>query len=88
MIKNKPAYSNYLPDEINLNNLTKSFLFNVSIFFTIYLIATIEPQIYTQLYEIYKQKESQKTNKKWQNYEVKIPSNTANQIAAFRPTNR
>ena len=32
IIKNKAVYSNYLPDGINLNNLSKSFLFCVSIY--------------------------------------------------------
>ena len=35
IIKDKPNYARYLPDGINLGNLTKSFIFNLSIIITI-----------------------------------------------------
>ena len=88
IIKDKAIYSNYLPDGINLNNLSKSFLFCVSIYIIFQLIANLEPQVYTNLYKIYKLKEAQKGNKKWNEYEINIASNVANKIAIFQPTNR
>jgi len=52
------------------------------------LIANLEPQVYSQLYNEYKVKEAQKANKKWEEFEINIPNSIANQIDAFNPTNR
>ena len=67
LIKGNALYLKYLPNSINLDKLSKSFLFTVSFYIIFQLIANIEPQTYRKLYEIYKNKESQKAFKKWDN---------------------
>ncbi len=52
------------------------------------MIANLEPHIYTQLYNEYKIKESQKATKKWEEFEINITNDVVNKIKAFNPTNR
>lgn len=53
------------------------------------LTANLEPQVYySNLYNIYKTKESQKGTKKWNDYEINIALNVANKIGIFQPINR
>ena len=52
------------------------------------MITAIEPNIYAQLYDIYKQKENQKSYKQWEEYEISVSNNMLEKIAIFKPTNR
>ena len=88
IIKNNVIYSEYLPDGIDLNNISKSFLFCISIFLISQLIANLEHQVYSKLYNEYKLKEMQKANKKWEEFKISLSNDTANKINSFNPTNR
>lgn len=88
LIQGNVLYLKYLPDSIKLDKLSKSFLFTVSNYIISQLIASIEPQIYRKLYEIYKNKESQKAFKKLDDYEISLSENIINDVASFKPINR
>ncbi len=88
LIKENPVYIRYLPDAVNLEKLSKSFLFSVSKNITFQLIANLDPPTYTKLYDIYKNKESNKAYKKWEDYEISLSGNVLNKIISFKPINR
>ena len=88
LIKENPIYIRYLPDAVNLDKLSKSFLFTVSKNIIVHLIANLDPPTYGKLYDIYKNKESNKSYKKWEDYELSLPGNVLNKVVSFRPINR
>ena len=45
-------------------------------------------ETYSKLYTAYKNKESFKVFKKWDDYEVSLPENTVNSISSVKPVNR
>lgn len=77
LIKENNIYTRYLPDSVDLNKLSKDYLFT--------LIASLDAQTYSQLYAAYKNKESSKVFKKWDEYEVSLPENVLGSISLFNP---
>ena len=85
LIKGKPKYLEYLPDNVRLENLSKDFLFSVSQYIIFQLVAYIEPNIYAQMYDMYKKKTVDNAMKKWDEYGVNISSDMVNDIKEFVP---
>ena len=52
------------------------------------LIASLDAETYAKLYATYKYKETSKSYKKWNDYEVSLPENTVKAISSFKPVNR
>ena len=44
----------------------------------------MQPNVYGNLYQIYKNKESQNFQKKWENYEIKLEKNIIEKISQFK----
>ena len=88
IIKSKPAYERYLPDGIKHDNLSKDFLFSVSINITFQLIAHVEPETYSGLYDLYKKKAATNGNKKWNNYTININEEMLRQVTAYEPSKK
>lgn len=88
IIKGKPKYKDYIPDNAKLENLSKSFLFSVSNIIIFQLIAFIEPNIYSSLYELYKQKSAENIYHKWDDYAIDVKTDIANSIKNFVPVKR
>lgn len=88
LIKENNIYTRYLPDSVDLNKLSKDYLFTVSKYIISQLIASLDAQTYSQLYAAYKNKESSKVFKKWDEYEVSLPENVLGSISLFNPVHR
>ena len=72
IIQGNPLYSKYIPNSANLDKFSKDFLFTVSINLILQLIASLNPQTYGKLYEIYKNQELKKACKKLEDYEISL----------------
>ena len=88
IINRNNIYLEYLPDKVKLENISKQFLFTVSINIIPQLIANLEPVVYGQLYQIYKTKEAQNETKKWEDYEIKLGNDIFEKINSFKPTDK
>ena len=85
VIRGKPKYLEYLPDNVKLENISKEFLFSVRILFNFQLIANVEPNVYAQMYDLYKKKSAENVLKKWDEFSIEISTNVANEINNFVP---
>lgn len=88
LIKGKPKYIDYLPDKVKLEHLSKSFLFSVNNYLILQLIAFLEPEVYSKLYDLYKKKSAETVFHKWDDYAIDVPSEVANSIKNFVPIKR
>lgn len=57
IIKSKVEYERYLPDRIKYENLSKDFLFSVRKFLIFQIIAHVDPNTYSAMYDLYKKKQ-------------------------------
>ena len=76
-------------DKVNL--AYKDFLFSVSINITFQLIAHVEPETYSGLYDIYKKKTAMNGSKKWNNYTINtinINEEMLRQVTAYEPSKK
>lgn len=51
-------------------------------------MAYIEPNVYAQMYDIYKNKTAESVFKKWDDYALDIPSDTVEDIKKFVPVKK
>lgn len=85
IIEEEPSYKLYLPDGIELKSLTRDYILSVSNIFNSQLIAYLTPNIYSNLYELFKTKTKQKETKKWNNYAINVLPAVKDKIANFVP---
>lgn len=88
-----PESQEFLPDDINLLSISREYLLSVSLFNIKFIflqqnLETVAPAKYVELYNSYKNKLSEKTTKKWSNYEVYMNQNIAEKLKAFIPTDK
>ena len=88
LIRGKPKYLEYLPDNVELEGLTKDLLFSVSILFIFQLIAHIEPELYANLYDLYKKKTAENVMRKWEDYALEVPADVINEIKNYQPVKK
>jgi len=77
-VKSKNEYESYLPDGIKLESLSKDFLFS--------LIAHVDPQTYSGMYDLYKKKLAQNIYKKWDEYTININQEIVKSIEEYVPS--
>ena len=88
IIQNNQIYQSYLPDNINLKSISRDYILSVSVFITFQIIAYLTPNIYSNLYELYKTKSQQNEYKKWNDYKIDILPNIKHKIDEFVPCQR
>lgn len=88
IIKNDQIYPSYLPDSVNLKSLSRDYLLSVSLFITFQIIAYLSPNVYSNLYELYKSKSKENEYKRWNEYKVDILPNIKQKIDNFVPCQR
>ena len=74
------AYGDYVPDNCNPFKLSKEFLLT--------LVAYVDPQLYAEFYNSYKEEIQKRNYKKWSDYNVEINNNLINDIENFVPVNQ
>lgn len=79
-VKSKNEYESYLPDGIKLESLSKDFLFS--------LIAHVDPQTYSGMYDLYKKKLAQNIYKKWDEYTININQEIVKSIEEYVPSKK
>lgn len=80
IVKSKNEYESYLPDGIKLENLSKDFLFS--------LIAHVDPQAYSGMYDLYKKKLAKNIYKKWDEYTIDINQEIVKSIEEYVPSKK
>ena len=85
IINDEPNYKLYLPDNIEIKSLSRDYILSVSFLFYFQLIAYLTPNVYSKLYELYKEKAKQNEVKKWNNYAIKVMPEIKEKIANFVP---
>ena len=88
IIKGKPKYIDYLPDNVKLECLKKDLLFSVSNFLNLQLIAFIEPGVYANLYKLYKKKTVENVLNKWENYTLEVNTDVIEEIKKYEPVKK
>ena len=90
IIKSKVDYEKFLPDKTKYENLSKDFLFSVSIIIInkIQLIAFVDPETYAKMYDLYKKKNSENIYKKWDEYSVNIKGDMIQSINQYVPSKK
>ena len=90
IIKSKVDYEKFLPDKTKYENLSKDFLFSVSIIIInkIQLIAFVDPETYAKMYDLYKKKNSENIYKKWDEYSVNIKEDMIQSINQYVPSKK
>ena len=85
IINEEQKYKLYLPDNIELKSLSRDYILSVSLLFYFQLIAYLTPNVYSQLYELYKERIKQNEAKKWNNYFIKVMPEIKEKITNFVP---
>lgn len=88
IINKNQAYAQYIPDNTSIKSLSRDYILSVSYYFIFQLIAFVEPNTYSNLYELYKSKNLEKETKKWNNYKIEVIPEVSEKIQNFIPCQR
>lgn len=85
---NDQKLKRFVPDDINLLSIKRSYLLNVSYLLIFQILFNVRRDIYNQLYMKYKMIKGARENTKWNGYYINVAEGLNNTIEQYKPINK
>lgn len=78
----------YIPDDIKIDNIKRSYLLNVNILYNFQVLFNVEREVYNSLYAQFKLIKNSRDTNKWANYYINVTPGISNTIEQYAPVEK